>query len=275
MTATQVLSLAELAQRVPDGAELAIPPDYSNVPVALTQALIRRGARELRLLCVPTSGYQADLLIGAGAVARIECAAVSFGELGPAPRFTAAVVSGRLAIVDSTCPAIHAALQAAEKGLPFMALRGLIGSDILRHRPDWALIDNPFAAEGPDPIVLLPAIRPDVAVFHARWADSQGNVWLGRRRELMTMAHAARRTLVTVEAIFEGDLLAEEELAAGTLSGLYVDAVAVAPRGAAPLGLHDLYAADTAHLADYARRARTEEGFLSYLAEQGLAPVAA
>ena len=272
MAATSILDVAALAARIPDGAFLAVPPDYSNVPMALTHALIRRGARNLRLLGVPTSGIQADLLIGAGAVQAMETAAVSLGELGPAPRFTQAVVSGRLKTVDTTCPAIHAALQAAEKGLPFIPLRGLLGSDLLRHRADWKVIDNPFA-DGPDPIVLLPAIRPDFAVFHARWAGRQGNVWVGRRRELMTMAHAARKTLVTVEAIFDGDLLAEDELAAGTIAGLYVDAIALAPRGAWPMGLADHYPADTAHLADYARKARTDDGFRAYLAEQNLAPV--
>ncbi len=274
MTATQFIDLKALADQVPDGAFVALPPDYSNVPMALTHALLRRPVRDLRLLCVPTSGIQADLLIGAGAVASLECAAISLGEQGPAPRFTAAVVANRLRVVDSTCPAIHAALQASEKGIPFMPLRGLLGSDILRHRPDWKVIDNPLA-EGTDPIVLLPALRPDLAIFHARWADRQGNVWIGRRRELMTMAHAARRSLVTVEAIFDGDLLAEDELAAGTISGLYVDAVAVAPRGAWPMGLADLYAPDVAHLAGYAKAARTDEGFRAYLAANHLEPARA
>ena len=45
---------------------------------------------------------------------------------------------------DATCPALHAALQAAEKGVPFMPLRGLIGSDVLKYRDDWKVIDNPF-----------------------------------------------------------------------------------------------------------------------------------
>lgn len=102
----------------------------------------------------------------AGCVAAIETAAVSLGELGNAPRFSAAVEGGRLAVRESTCPAIHAALQAAEKGVPFMPLCGLIGSDLLKVRPDWLVIDNPLAEEG-DPIVVLPALKPDIALFHA------------------------------------------------------------------------------------------------------------
>ena len=50
-----------------------------------------------------------------------------------------------------------------------MPLRGILGSDLVRHRPDWQVIDNPFGRD--DPIVLVPAIRPDIALFHAAMAD--------------------------------------------------------------------------------------------------------
>ena len=88
---------------------------------------------------------------------------------------------------------------AAQKGNPFQPIRGLLGTDILRNRPDWRVMQNPFATED-DPIVLVPAIRPDVAIFHAPLADRRGNVWIGRRRELAAMAYASTRTIVTVEA---------------------------------------------------------------------------
>ena len=46
---------------------------------------------------------------------------------------------------------------------------------------------------------------------------------------------------------------------AGTLPGFYVETVAVAERGAWPLGLPDFYAMDADHLAEYARMAATTE----------------
>lgn len=266
-------SVEALAGRLRPGQLVGVPPDYSGVAMALTRAVLRGGTAGFDLLAVPTSGIQADLLVGAGRVRTLEAAAVTLGELGPAPRFVDAVTGGRLAMRDSTCPAIHAGLQAAEKGVPFMPLRGLVGSDLARHRSDWQIIDNPVpepGRDGPDPIVLLPALRPDVVLFHADRADRAGNVWIGRRRELMTMAHAARHALVTVERIVDEDLLAEEATAAGTLPGLYVTAVAEAPRGAWPLGLPGSYDADTDHLAAYARLARSAEGFESYLREHVL-----
>ncbi|HZF76727.1 MAG TPA: CoA transferase, partial [Acetobacteraceae bacterium] len=145
-----------LAAMVPDGALLALPPDNSLPSVVLARALVRRGARGLRLLGVPVSGF--------------------------APRFTAALRAGAIRVRDATCPAIHTMLQAAEKGVPFMPLRGLIGSDILAHRPDWRVMPNPFGDGASDPIVLLPALQPDVAAIHGVMADEEGNVWVGRRR---------------------------------------------------------------------------------------------
>jgi len=256
-------TLEEALAPIGDGCSLLVPREGAGVAMAATRALIRRGVKRLDLIAVPTSSLQADLLIGAGCVAGIETAGVSLGELGPAPRFAAAILSGSLGIRDTTCPAVHAGLQAAEKGVPFMPLRGLIGSDVLQYRPDWRVIDNPFGHD--DPIVLLPAIQPDVALFHAPLADNFGNVWIGRDRELILMAHAARATVVTVEEIFEGNLLEDPLYAPGTLAGFYLEAVAVAPRGAWPLGLADRYPADEAHLAEYARLAATVAGFDAYL----------
>jgi glutaconate CoA-transferase subunit A len=135
----------------------------------------------------------------------------------------------------------------------------------VRYRPDWRVIDNPFADD--DPILVVPAIRPDVALFHATRADRAGNVWIGVRRELMRMAHAAIATLVTVEEITDDDLLADDVTAAGTIPALYVSAIARARNGAWPVGLRHAYPADIEHLRRYAELARDEAGFAHYVDE--------
>jgi glutaconate CoA-transferase, subunit A len=266
---TELSTPDSLAARVPDGASLALAPDYSGCAMAVVHALIRRGVRDLHLIGVPQLGLQADLLIGAGCVRVVESAAVTLGEAGPAPRFVAAVKAGAIELRDSTCPVLHAGLQAAEKGVPFLPLRGILGSDLVRHRPEWRVIDNPFGTH--DPILLVPAIRPDVALFHAALADRAGNVWIGVRRELMLMAHAAATTLVTVERITDEDLLADDVSAAGTIPALYVEAIALAPGGARPVGLRRTYPPDRAALARYAELARSEAGFRRWLDEAAAA----
>lgn len=264
-------SLGDMAKHIEPGMRIALPVDYAGVSMAMTKPIIERGAGDLHLICVPTGGLQVDQLVGAGLVRTVETSAVSLGEAGGAPRFNEAVRAGAIRVMDATCPAIHAGLMAAQKGSPFVPMRGLIGTDVLRYRSDWRVIDNPFAESG-DPIVLIPAIRPDIAVFHAPVADRFGNVWIGRRRELAAMAYASAKTVVTVERIVEESLLLSETTAAGTLPAIYVTAVAHAPKGAWPYGLWGEYPTDTAELLRYAGAARTADGFADYMRADAMEP---
>src|SRR6476619_554 len=134
----------------------ALAPIQDGCVLAVPRALIRRGIKRLTRIALPSSSLQADLLIGAGCVETLETSAVSLGEFGAAPRFTAAILAGTIRMKDATCPALHAAFQASEKGVPFMPLRGLLGTDVLKNRPDWKVMDNPFGNE--HHIVLLPPI---------------------------------------------------------------------------------------------------------------------
>ena len=264
MQRNEASDLVELARLVGDGASVALAPDYSGCPLALVREVIRAKKRELYLIGCPQLGLQADLLIGAGCVASIETAAIGLGELGLAPAFDRVYREGRIEVKESTCPAIHAGLQAAEKGVPFLPVSGVLGSDLIAARPDWHIGEDPF---GGGPILLVPAIRPDLALFHAPMADRLGNVWIGVRRELMLMAHAALRTFVTVEAVREESLLDDERLAAGTIPALYVDRIAIAANGAHPCGLFGRYGPDRAWLRSYAETARSEQGFGLAIAE--------
>ncbi|MEZ5729215.1 MAG: CoA-transferase [Burkholderiaceae bacterium] len=263
---TSTVSLDALAAMVPDGAKVAVAKQDSGSSIAATLALIRRGVRRLHLVCVPVSSLQADLLIGAGCIETLETSAVSLGEYGSAPQFCEAVKRGRIRLLDATCPAVYAGLQAAQKGLPFMPLRGILGSDVLANRPDdWRVIDNPFG-EG-DPIVAIRAIRPDFALFHAMAADRFGNVLVGRDRDGLLLSHAAGAALVTVERIVEGNLLDDPERSSGVVPAMYVGGIALAPQGTAPLGFGDEYPTDGEFMTRYAANARSQEGFEALLAE--------
>jgi len=265
MNQQPICDLRELAAAVPDGAKLVVPSDNCGVAMAATRELVRRGVRGLHLVCVPTSGLQAEILVGAGAIATLETSAVTLGEFGPAHRFIDALRNSRIRILDSTCPAVHAALQAGQKGLPFIPLRGLIGSDLLASRSDWKVIDNPF--QPGDPIAVLPAINPDIALFHAPLAERSGNVYIGRRRELLTMAHASKQTFVTVEAISEQDLFDDAKLAPGVVPAIYVSRIAIAKQGAWPIGLAGHYGSDDAAISRYVQSAKTVEGYRRFVDE--------
>ena len=66
MTPTDVAALAE---QVPDGGLLVLPPDYSFVPMELIRALIRRGVKDLHAIAVPVSGMAACPALADGGMA--------------------------------------------------------------------------------------------------------------------------------------------------------------------------------------------------------------
>jgi len=171
MASSSLNPAQELAAHIPNGSLLALAPDYSGCAMSVITALVERGASDLRLVGVPQMGVQGDLLIGAQCVASVDAAAVTLGEFGQAPNFVRAVIDGQITMHDSTCPVIHAGLQAAEKNIPFMPLRGVIGSDLVVHRDDWKIIDNPFSnkkGDSEDPLLLVPQIKPDIALSCSR-----------------------------------------------------------------------------------------------------------
>lgn len=247
----------ELAALIPDGCKLAVAKDFTGVSVAVTAALAARGAKNLHLVCLPISGLQADLLIAAGCLSTIETSAVTMDEYGAAPSFQQAVRAGSIKLLDGTCPAIHAGLQASQKGVPFATLRGILDSDLLENRTDWKVIDNPFAAD--DPIVAIKAINPDVALIHAQSADRFGNVFVGRERDCLTLAHAARSCVLTVEEIVDGNLLDDPAKSGSVLPALYIDAIAHVPKGAWPIGFGDQYGADDEAMRAYLAAAKAAE----------------
>jgi glutaconate CoA-transferase subunit A len=206
----------------------------------------------------------ADLMVGSGCVSTLEAGGIVVGEIGIGPRFREAMRRGAIRMKDSTCPAIFAGLQAGEKGAPFAAVRGLLGSDVLKHRTDWRVINNPFKSDG-DPVVLVPAINPDVFFFHAGYGDSFGNVWVGGRRDIVFTSHASRTVIVTVEQIWDGNLLKDTKMGPGTISSEYITAVAHAPNGSWPMCLPGFYDEDWPHIQKYMELARTDEGFRRYM----------
>ena len=67
-----------------------------------------------------------------------------------------------------------------------------------------------------------------------------------------------------MEKIIEKDLLADEILAAGTLSNIYVTAVSEVPFGAKPLPLTGSYEGNFEDIIAYADLARSKSGFAEY-----------
>jgi glutaconate CoA-transferase, subunit A len=99
----KLMALEEAAATVRDGALMGLTTStLDNAPMAFLRELIRRGAKSLRLITLTGGGLNADLLIGAGAVAEYETCSCALGTYGPAPNFQRALHTGLIKMKDST-----------------------------------------------------------------------------------------------------------------------------------------------------------------------------
>ena len=118
------------------------------------------------------------------------------------------------------------ALQAGASGVSFTPVPGLLGSDLLRRRPDFRVVDDPFRPG--ERVVLVPAIAPEFALLHGRRADPEGNVVIGTETDDRLVAQAARHVIFSVDAVRAGatDRLGPDEQ---VVPAAYVDAFVLVP----------------------------------------------
>ena len=146
--------------------------------------------------------------------------------------------------------------------VPFEPVRGLLHTDYMKIRPDFREMPNPY--DPAEPIAIVPAIVPDVAVFHGFRGDRWGNVITTGSADAKLIAQAARRVIATVEEIAEDDLSRTPHTGA-LVPGIHVTAVVHAPRGAHPTSCAGYYGDDGAHIREYVTAASTDAAFNAYL----------
>jgi len=256
----KVISLAEAAALVPDGASVALGGmTLYRRPVAFVYELLRRASppRNLTLLCF-TSSYESDLLVGAGLVRRVRTCYFGFEAFGLAPMFTQAANLGELEIVEETEGSLGFGLRAAIAEVGFAPGHGWLGTDLLKLRPDVRTVIDPYSGEE---LVAFPALRPDIAIVHALEADHSGNASLGRNLGVdQELSMAARSVIVTAERLV--DRLEHADVVAPL-----VTAVVEAPRGAWPTSCHPLYPMAGEEILEY-MDACGREDFEGYLARR-------
>lgn len=146
--------------------------------------------------------------------------------------------------------------------VPFVPVRGLLCTDYMRVRPDFRVIPNPYDPR--EEIAVVPAIAPDVAVFHGLRADRHGNVVTSGAVDAKLIAQASRTVIATVEEVVDEDL-GRAPHAGALVPGIHVAAVVQVPRGAHPTGCAGYYGDDGDHIREYLAAAAGDDTFRAYL----------
>lgn len=230
---------------VHDGATVAIGGvGTSRKPMALVRALADAGVSGLRVISVLGS-VDVEYLIASGCVAEIHTAGVAIDGVGMAPCFRQARQSGDVRVVEWSEGSLHAALEAAARGLPSMPCTTSPESDVIAHNDCLTVVADPFTGT---PVVYARALAPDLALLHVAEASPRGDLFIdGDAGFDVITACASRCVVVSV------DRVAERPGREASLSRVWVDRLITVPRGAWPTACYPVAPADMTALQDWVR----------------------
>jgi glutaconate CoA-transferase subunit A len=245
----KVVTLEEAASFVQDGMSVGIGGStMSRTPMAMIWALIR--ARKKNLSCsrsiVSTDG---DLLFGSGVCDHMITSWFAQSILWGLSKVMRHHVEKGLARYDEwSHMAVGMRFRAGAMGVPFMPIRSMLGSDVLKQRPEAKEIDCPFTGEK---LLLVPALNPGVALIHVQRCDAYGNAQIdGLQFMDIDLAMAANRVILTTERIVSNDQIrrAPDQT---KIPFFCVDAVVEVPYGAAPHECYGAYEPMMRHMEAY------------------------
>ena len=264
---TKVTTLAEAVASIPSGSHVALSGfAITRCTMAFAREVIRQGIKGLTISqCV--GAMDADLLVGAGAVTRIIYGGGSLDRFGRLACVNRGIEDGSLCAEEYSSLSITLRYLAGSLGLPFMPIRSLRGSDLLRQiqertGSDMATVADPFTGES---WLALRPLLPDVAVVQVQTADEEGNAWImGPKWDNAEQAKASRRTIVIAERVVPGDVIRQNPEAT-VIPGLLVSHVVELPFGAHPASVYREYDYDAEQIKSYVEFTRTSESFREYL----------
>jgi glutaconate CoA-transferase subunit A len=263
----KIMTLKEAIKKfVWNGCSLTLGGFCGRNSQAAAYEIVRQRRRELIFINdSPTD--QLDILIGAGCIKRVEIAWHGVTIFAHAENFRRAVerdIPHMIEVEDYSNYAISLRFLAGAMNVPFIPTRSLLGSDIPKYNKRIKIIKDPYEGE---PVALIPAASPDVAIIHVQRADKQGNaqIW-GHLANDENKARAAKHTIITCEEIIPKDKILR--IPNMTSIPFYcVDAVVEVPYGSHPWSCYGYYYHDVIFQRDYAKHNETYEDFLKWLDE--------
>ena len=217
-------------------------------PISACREIIRQNKKDLSI-CTFVGGIDVDMLISGGCVSEVRSCFVGMEIFGMAPYYRKAVESSSIKVSEESEATIALGLRASYLKVPFMPLKGIIGTDLKKVRNDIKQIEDPLGSG--TQVMVVPKIDLDVAILHIPYADEFGNgnipgaVWMDA-----DMAKTAKKTIIMCEKIVETEdiryLPGKAQLPQQT-----TDAVVKIPFGAHPTSCYPIYTYDPIHIQKY------------------------
>lgn len=262
MDKTTSLSAA-VRQLIHDG-DLIYAAGFTHlIPFAAGHEIIRQGRKNLTLArATPDLIY--DQMVAAGCASKVIFSYMGNPGVGSLRIVRAELEAGRLEWEEYSHFGMISRLQAGAAGLPFMPMNPTSAVDLELANPQYRTIADPYS--GGD-VVVVPALKPDVAIVHVQRCDAQGNaqIWgiIGEQKEA---AFAAERVILTTEEIVSEDVIRADPNRT-LIPGFIVDAVCEVPYCSHPSYTQGYYDRDNAFYLEWDKISQDRQAVQRWLDE--------
>jgi len=261
---SKVISLEEaVRQQVRDG-DLVYAAGFTHlIPFAAGHEIIRQKKRYLTLArATPDLIY--DQMVAAGCARKVIFSYMGNPGVGSLRIVRAEIEAGRLEWEEYSHFGMISRLQAGATGLPFMPMNPTAAGDLEKTNSNYQVVKDPY--HGGD-VVVVPPLKPDVAIVHVQRADADGNaqIWgiIGEQKEA---AFAADRVILTAEEIVDESIIRSDPNRT-LIPGFIVKAVCLVPHCAHPSYTQGYYDRDNDFYLKWDEISSDRQATLSYLDE--------
>lgn len=174
------------------------------IPFAAGHELIRQEKKNLTLArATPDLIY--DQMVAAGCAHKVIFSYMGNPGVGSLRIVRAAIEQGKLEWEEYSHFGMITRLQAGASGLPFLPMNQTGATDLEKANPNIKRIPDPYGGKD---VIVIPALRPDVAIVHVQRADENGNAHLwGIIGEQKEAAFAAKKVILTAEEIVDESII--------------------------------------------------------------------
>ncbi len=236
-----------IAKFINDGETLCTANFLHAIPYGLIHEIIRQQKKNLTA-CSCSSIEEMDLLLSGGCINKIITTYYHrAGGIRYKRELDRALLDKRVTIEDYTNFTMASRFMAGALGYEFLpVLKSVMYSDVFNIRTiegnnKFQVIESPFSGEK---VVLVPAIRPDVAVVHVQRADKFGNAQMwGNLTTVKWSALSAKKIIVSCEEIVDHEKITRSPFLT-IIPAFRVNAVCKIPMGAHPSPVAGYYDTD-------------------------------
>jgi len=261
---SKVIPLTEAVRQYVKDGDLVYAAGFTHlIPFAVGHEIIRQRKREL-VLARATPDLIYDQMVAGGCARKVIFSYIGNPGVGSLRIVRSEIEAGRLEWEEYSHFGMISRLQAGATGLPFMPMNPTAAGDLERVNTQYRTVKDPYSE---NVVVVVPALKPDVAIVHVQRADADGNaqIWgiIGEQKEA---AFAAERVILTAEEIVDEDIIRSDPNRT-LIPGFIVDAVCLVPYCAHPSYTQGYYDRDNDFYVAWDKISSNRDTTLSYLDE--------